>query len=130
MNVFYEDRGTFKVGIILSSNMTSLQVETPHGKRSKIKISSILLRFDKPILSEFMDCARKVADELDLNFLWECSVCDEEFISDTLATEYFGYSPSPVEAAAVLIKLHSAPMYFYKKGRGCYKAAQIGRAHV
>ncbi len=123
MNVFYEDRGTFKVGAILSSNMTSLQVEAPHGKRSKIKIASVLLRFDKPLLSEFMDCAKKVADDLDLNFLWECSVCDAEFISDTLATEYFGYTPNPVESAAVLIKLHSAPMYFYKKGRGCYKAA-------
>ena len=123
MNVFYEERGTFKVGTILSSNVTSLQVEAPHGKRSKIKTNSVLLRFDKPILSEFMDRAKKVADELDLNFLWECSECDEEFISDTLATEYFGYSPSPVESAAVLIKLHSAPMYFYKKGKGCYKAA-------
>lgn len=123
MNVFYEERGTFKVGTILSSNVTSLQVEAPHGKRSKIKTNSVLLRFDKPVLSEFMDRAKKVADGLDLNFLWECSECDEEFISDTLATEYFGYSPGPVESAAVLIKLHSAPMYFYKKGKGCYKAA-------
>ena len=123
MNVFYEEGGTFKVGVILSSNMTSLQVEAPHGKRSKIKTTSVLLRFDKPLLSEFINCAQKVADDLDLNFLWEYSVCDAEFISDALATEYFGYSPSPVEAAAVLIKLHSAPMYFYKKGRGCYKAA-------
>ena len=102
----------FKVGAILSSNMTSLQVEAPRGKRSKIKNFFVLLRFDKPLLSEFIDCAKKVADDLDLNFLWECSVCNVEFISDTLATEYFGYSPSPVEAAAVLIKLHSAPMYF------------------
>lgn len=123
MNVFYEERGIFKVGTILSSNITSLQVEAPHGKRSKIKTNSVLLRFAKPLLSEFMDCAKKVADELDLNFLWECSDCNEEFISDALATEYFGYSPSPVESAAVLIKLHSAPMYFYKKGKGCYKAA-------
>lgn len=123
MNVFYEERGTFKVATILSSNVTSLQVEAPHGKRSKIKTNSVLLKFDKPSLSEFMDHAKKVADELDLNFLWECSECNEEFISDTLATEYFGYSPSPVESAAVLIKLHSAPMYFYKKGKGCYKAA-------
>lgn len=123
MNVFYEEGGTFKVGVILSSNMTSLQVEAPRGKRSKIKIASVLLRFDKPLLSEFIDCAKKMADDLDLSFLWEYSVCKAEFTSDALAAEYFGYSPSPVEAAAVLIKLHSAPMYFYKKGRGCYKAA-------
>ncbi|TFH08694.1 MAG: RNB domain-containing ribonuclease, partial [Nitrosomonadales bacterium] len=123
MNVFYEEGGAFKVGVILSSTMTSLQIEAPYGKRSKIKIPSVLLRFDKPPLSEFIECAKKIADDLDLNFLWECCDCDVEFNSNSLATEYFGYSPSPVEAAAVLIKLHSAPMYFYKKGKGCYKSA-------
>jgi exoribonuclease-2 len=123
MNVFYEEKGTFKVGIILSSNITSLQVETPYGKRSKIKITSVLLRFDEPLVSVFMDCAKKLADDIDINFLWECCNCDIEFNSNSLATEYFGHSPSPVEAAAVLIKLHSAPMYFYKRGKGCYKSA-------
>jgi len=123
MNVFYEEKGTFKVGVILSSNMTSLQVEAPYGKRSKIKITSVLLRFDEPLVSVFMDCAKKLADDIDINFLWDCCNCDIEFNSNSLATEYFGHSPGPVEAAAVLIKLHSAPMYFYKKGKGCYKSA-------
>ena len=123
MNVFYEEKGTFKVGVILSSNMTSLQIEAPHGKRSKIKIASVLLRFDTPLVSVFMDCAKKLADDIDINFLWECCNCDIEFNSDSLATEYFGHSPSSVESAAVLFKLHSAPMYFYKKGKGCYKSA-------
>jgi len=123
MNVFYEEKGAFKVGAILSNNMTSLQVEAPHGKRSKIKISSILLRFDEPLISVFMDCAKKLADDIDINFLWDCCNCDIEFNSNYLATEYFGQPPSPTEAAAVLIKLHSAPMYFYKKGKGCYKSA-------
>ena len=52
MNVFYEERGTFKVGTILSSNMTSLQVEAPHGKRSKIKtivLNSDLKNLEKAI---------------------------------------------------------------------------------
>jgi exoribonuclease-2 len=123
MNVFYEEKGAFKVGAILSSNMTSLQVEAPYGKRSKIKIASVLLRFDEPLLSVFMDYAKKIAEEIDLNFLWECCNCDMEFNSDSLAAEYFGHLPSPVEAAAVLIKLNSAPMYFYKKSKGCYKSA-------
>ena len=123
MNVFYEEEGTFKVGAILADNVTSLQVEAPHGKRSKIKGASVLLKFDAPPLSEFMCIAQKTADELDLSFLWECCVTDVEFASDTLAADYFGHSPNPVEAAAVLIRLHAAPMYFYKKGRGRYKAA-------
>jgi exoribonuclease-2 len=123
MNVFYEEEGTFKVGAVLADNMTSLQVEAPHGKRAKIKAASVLLRFDAPSLTEFMDVAHKAAEDLDPNFLWECCENEAEFSSDTLAADYFGHAATPEEAAAVLIRLHSAPMYFYKKGRGRYKAA-------
>ena len=123
MNVFYEEEGTFKVGSILADNTTSLHVEAPHGKRAKIKAASVLLRFDAPSLSEFMDVAQKTAEDLDPNFLWECCESEAEFASDTLAADYFGHAATPEEAAAVLIRLHSAPMYFYKKGRGRYKAA-------
>lgn len=123
MNVFYEEEGVFKIGAILADNTTSLQVEAPHGKRSKIKASSVLLRFNAPPLSEFMDLAQKTAGDLDPNFLWECCVSDTEFTSDVLGADYFGHAPSAVEAAAVLIRLHGAPMYFYKKGKGRYKAA-------
>lgn len=123
MNVFYEEAGTFKVGAILADNNTSLQIETVHGKRSKIKTTSVLFRFDTPPLAEFMSHAQKIAAELDPDFLWECCPQETEFASDTLATDYFGHSPSPVEAAATLLLLQSAPMYFYKKGHGRYKAA-------
>ena len=57
MNVFYEEEGTFKVGAILADNDTSLQVEAAHGKRSKIKASAVLLRFDQPALAAFADAA-------------------------------------------------------------------------
>ncbi len=123
MNVFYEESGAFKVGTILADNNTSLQIEAVHGKRSKIKATSVLFRFDTPSLSEFMSHAQKIADELDSDFLWECCTQDKEFASDTLAADYFGHSPSPAEAAATLLLLQNAPMYFYKRGLGRYKAA-------
>ncbi|MDR4515638.1 RNB domain-containing ribonuclease [Nitrosomonas sp.] len=123
MNVFYEESGNFKVGAVLADNTTSLQVEAIHGKRSKIKAASVLLRFEAPPLTDFMDRAQKVADELDPDFLWECCAQDAEFESESLAADYFGHKPDPVEAAATLILLHNAPMYFYKKGKGRYKAA-------
>ncbi|WP_394807685.1 ribonuclease catalytic domain-containing protein [Nitrosomonas sp.] len=123
MNVFYEETGTFKVGTILADNNTSLQIEAVHGKRSKIKATSVLFRFDAPPLSEFMNHVQKIADELDPDFLWECCTQDTEFSSDTLAADYFGHTPSPIEAAATLLLLQNAPMYFYKKGHGRYKAA-------
>jgi exoribonuclease-2 len=121
-NVFYEEDGGFKVGSILADNDTSLQVEAPHGRRSKVKSSAVLFRFDAGGLGEFMGAAQKVAEGIDADFLWECSG-QEEFGFDVLAREYFGRAPQPVESAGLLLKLHGAPMYFYKKGRGRYKAA-------
>jgi exoribonuclease-2 len=122
MNVLYEEEGTLKVGAVLADNVATLQVEAPHGKRSKVKGASVLLRFAAPALGDFLPQAQRLADELDLDFLWECSA-GEEFEYETLAREYYGRAPSGVEAAGVLLKLHGAPMYFYKRGRGRYKAA-------
>jgi exoribonuclease-2 len=122
MNVFYEEDGGFKVGAILADNDTSLQIEAPHGKRSKVKASAVLLRFERPALGEFLSEAQRAADEIDIDFLWQC--CGEaEFETAALAREYFGHEPSALESAAALLRLHGAPMYFYKKGRGHYKAA-------
>lgn len=122
MNVFYEDEGSLKVGAVLADNAATLQVEAPHGKRSKVKAATVLLRFGEPATGDFLPLAQRVADDIDLDFLWQCS-SGEEFGFDALAREYFGRDPSAVEAAGVALKLHGAPIYFYKKGRGRYKAA-------
>lgn len=121
MNVFYEEDGGFKVGSIMTENPGSLQVESLSGKRSKIKTANILLRFDGA-LAGFMDSAQAEAEMLDTAFLWECSG-EPEFGFEELARDYYGHVPSPVEAASVAIRLHSAPVYFYRKGKGRYKAA-------
>lgn len=122
MNIFYEEDGAFKVGSILTDSITSLQVESTHGKRSKIKASNVLLRFAQPGLLEFMTQAESIAADIDVEFLWECSPPDD-FGFNELASEYFGHAPNPIEAAGTLIRLHSSPMHFYKKGKGHYKAA-------
>src|SRR5690606_1381326 len=122
MNVFYEEDGEFKVGAVLADNDTSLQVEAPHGKRSKVKSSAVLLRFEVPAHTAFMAEAQAQADAIDIDFLWQCCGADE-FTYDALAREYYGHAPAAVESAGVLMRLHGAPMYFYKKGRGRYKAA-------
>ncbi len=122
MNVFYEEDGELKVGAVLADNETSLQVEAPHGKRSKVKASAVLLRFESPAHTAFMPAVRTQADAIDIDFLWQCCGA-EDFGYDTLAREYYGQAPDAVQSAAVLTRLHSAPMYFYKKGRGRYKAA-------
>jgi exoribonuclease-2 len=122
MNVLYEENGAFKVGAVLADTDTSLQVEAPHGKRSKVKASAVLLRFEQPSLAEFMARAEALAADIDTGFLWEC--CGEdEFAFTDLAREYCGHAPTPLESAAILIRLHAAPAYFYRKGKGRYRAA-------
>ncbi len=122
MNVLYEETGSFKVGAVLAESDASLQVEAPHGKRSKIKAASVLLRFEKPPLSELMDKAEALAAGMETDFLWQCCR-DAEFSFADLAREYCGHAPDALEAAAILIKLQSAPMYFYRKGKGRFRAA-------
>ena len=122
MNVLFEEDGAFKAGVVLADQNTSLQVELPTGKRSKVKAANVLLRFDGLSPAELMAQAERGADEIETNFLWE--VCAEgEFAFDELALEYQGHKPSPAEAAAVLLRLHSAPMYFHRKGKGRYRKA-------
>ena len=122
MNVLYEENGEFKVGTVLAEQEASLQVEAPHGKRSKVKATSVLLRFADAGLADFLDHAERAAGEIDTDFLWEA--CGEpEFSFTDLAAEYHGRAPTPLEAASILVKLHSAPVYFHRKGKGRFKAA-------
>jgi len=116
VNVLYEDSGGFKVATVLADSDSTLQVEAPHGKRAKIKSRDVLLRFPSPVP---WSCSREPrrCGRIDADFLWQCCGT-EEFGFTELAREYCGRTPSAVEAAGILVKLHSAPMYFYRKGRG------------
>ena len=121
MNVLYEEEGCFKGALIMSESDAALQVESTSGKRSKIKAANVLLRFESA-LTGFLEGATAQAESLDLDFVWEC--CGEaEFSFADLAADYYGAKPTPAQSATIAIKLHSAPMYFYRKGRGRYKAA-------
>jgi len=122
MYVFYEDDGDFKAGKILSEADTSLQVEAASGKRSKLKRAYALFTFDAPDPEALLAQARATAEDIDLDFLWECAP-QEEFESSTLATDYFGHPPQPVEKAAILLRLHGAPAYFHRRGKGLYRPA-------
>ena len=66
--------------------------------------------------------ADAIAEEIDLDFLWEVAG-QEEFGFADLGKEYFGAAITPAQSAGLIFRLHSAPIYFYKKGRGHYKAA-------
>jgi exoribonuclease-2 len=120
--VLFEEDGHFRVGTILAEAGASFQVEAAHGKRSKVKGSGVLLRFDGEPLGAFMSVAERLAQDLDAQFLWEASG-GEEFAFEDLAREYYGRAPTPQEATAVALLLHGHPIYFYKRGKGRYQAA-------
>jgi exoribonuclease-2 len=40
-----------------------------------------------------------------------------------VANEYFGHAATAVEAAALLLALHAAPIYFHRKGKGRFRKA-------
>ena len=122
MNILYEEDGSFKVGSIMADNTTSLQIESISGKRSKVKAANVMLRFAQPALTEFIAQAESLAATIEVDFLWECCPADE-FGFEQIASEYFGHTPSSLEAAAALMRLHGAPIYFHKKGKGRYRAA-------
>jgi exoribonuclease-2 len=122
MNLLFEEDGAFKTGTIVADNDASLQVDTAAGRRIKLKAANVLLRFAAPGPGELLGAAEAQAAAIETEFLWE--VCPEaEFGFEELAREYVGHAPSPVEAAAVLLRLHAAPIYFHRKGKGRFRKA-------
>ena len=122
MNLFFEESGDFKVGTVLSQAGEAYQVEMPSGKRTKVKVKDVLVQYEKPAPADLLEAAKTIAADADLEFLWEVAGQDEFGFAE-LGAEYFGHAPLPAEAAGLILALHNAPIYFYKKGRGRYKAA-------
>ena len=120
--ILFDEDGGFKTGTIMSEAQGSLQVEHASGKRAKIKAAQIFLKFGSPSPVDLLREAQAMAEAFDVDFLWECAPQDE-FDFKSLAQEYFGHAPTATESAAILIRLHAAPVYFYRKGRGLYKPA-------
>ena len=124
MNVFFEESGSFKVGTVLSRQGDACQVELPGGRRAKVRGKEILIEFTDPTPAELMQQAERLAQDIDLEFLWECAPADE-FAFGALADDYFGATPSAAERAALVLRLHGAPVYFRRKGRGQYQRAPV-----
>jgi len=122
MHVIFEEDGAFKTATILTDNDTSLQVETASGKRAKIKSTNVLLRYLTPAPGELLASAEALAEGIEAEFLWECAG-DGEFSFGDFADDYFGHKAAAVEATALLLALHSAPVYFHRKGKGRFRKA-------
>ena len=120
--MLYEEEGDLKAGAVLAQAPASFQVESPHGRRSKVRAGNVLLTFEQPAPGELLAKAQHFAEGVDVDFLWQCSG-GAEFDFKSLARDYVGHEPTPVEAAGILFKLHGAPIYFHKRAKGRFQAA-------
>jgi exoribonuclease-2 len=122
MHVLFEEDGAFKTATILTDNDTSLQVETASGKRAKIKSANVLLRYKEPAPGELL---------LDAENRWpRGSKRNSSGSARAMASFLFVILPTTtsatslaVEATALLLALHSAPVYFHRKGKGRFRKA-------
>ena len=131
--MLFEEEGHLKAGKLLAQSPASLQIEQASGKRSKVKLAHVFMRFSQPAPQDLLNQATQTAAELDVAFIWE--VCAQDMANDhhflSLANEYFGQSPGAVQSSAMLICLQDAPIWFMRRGRGYFRPQakeQIDRA--
>ncbi|MDH5709071.1 MAG: RNB domain-containing ribonuclease, partial [Hylemonella sp.] len=122
MFALFDEAGKFLAGRVLSETDASIQVELDTGKRVKVKMANVLLKFDKPAPAELMPAAQQLSQDIELDLAWEFAP-ESEFGFAELASVYFSDPPSLQEQAAALFRLQEAPHYFRRAGKGRFKKA-------
>lgn len=122
MYALFEEGGRFQAGRVLSQAESSAQVELDSGKRVKVKSAHILLTFEKPQPAELLAAAQALAETIELDLAWEFAP-DEEFGFADLARDYFSEKATLEQQAAALLRLHEAPHYFRRAGKGRFRKA-------
>ncbi|MFZ5529346.1 MAG: ribonuclease catalytic domain-containing protein [Pseudomonadota bacterium] len=122
MFALFDDAGKFLAGRVMSEADSSMQIELDSGKRVKVKSANVLIKFAKPSPAEVLGQAPALAAEIDLDLIWEVAP-EEDFGFDELASEYFGDTATPVQHAAMLMRLFDTPHYFHRRGKGRFRKA-------
>ncbi|TSE24478.1 Exoribonuclease 2 [Tepidimonas sediminis] len=117
MFALFDDAGKLHAGRILSRTDASVQIELDSGRRLKVKAAHVLLTFEQPAPADLLTQAAALAADIDLDLAWEFAP-QEEFGFAELAALYFDDPPSVVQQAATLLRLHEAPHYFRRAGKG------------
>ena len=86
MHLLFDDDGSFKAGTALAATDSSFQIETVSGKRTKVRASHVLLRFETPAPAALLQQAQVQAEAIDADFLWQCAP-QEEFGFEEMARE-------------------------------------------
>ena len=122
MFLLFEEAGKFMAGRVLSEAESTAQVELESGKRVKVKAANMLLRFDKPSPTLFVDAARAVSQSIELEMAWEFAP-EQEFGFADLARDYFSDKATLEQQAGTLFRLFEAPHYFRRAGKGRFRRA-------
>jgi len=122
MFALFDDAGKFLAGRVMSEADSSMQIELDSGKRVKVKVANVLLKFDKPAPAELIAEGQRLAAEIDLDLAWEFAP-DDEFGFADLARDYFDAKAGLTHQAAALFRLFDAPHYFRRAGKGQFKKA-------
>jgi len=122
MFALFDEAGKFQAGRVLSQAEASLQVELESGKRVKVKTANVLLTFEQPAPAELLPAAQALCAAIDLDLAWEFAPEDDFGFAD-LAAVYFQDPPTLPQQLAALLRLHEAPHYFRRAGKGRYKKA-------
>ena len=125
MQFLYEEGGEVKAATLLgeaSSNADSWQVETPFGKRIKLRAKDVWMKFTDPAAGALIEQATALVPDIDMDLLWECSP-EGEFQFEAAAKEYFGDGVKTTQLAALAMALQGAPIYFRRKGKGNFQKA-------
>lgn len=122
MFALFEESGKFLAGRVLSQTDAAAQIELESGKRVKVKVSHILLQFEKPAPAELLSAARTLSTTIDPALAWEFS-SEEEFGFADLARDYFNDKATVEQQVAALFCLFEAPHYFRRAGKGRFRKA-------
>ena len=122
MFLLFDEAGKFMAGRVMSETDASAQVELDSGKRVKVKIANMLIKFEKPSPAEFMAAAQAASQDIELEMAWEFAP-DEEFGFADLARDYFSDQAPLSEQAAMLFRLFESPHYFRRAGKGRFRKA-------
>jgi exoribonuclease-2 len=122
MYVLFEEAGKFMAGRVMSEAEASAQVELDSGKRVKVKAAQMLLKFDKPAPAALLSEAAALGQTIELELAYEFA-SDAEFGFADLAQDYFSSGATTVQQVAALMRLHDAPHYFRRAGKGRYRKA-------
>ena len=122
MFVLFEETGKFHAGRVLAESDASVQVELDSGKRVKVKVANLLLKFDRPSPSELMREAQALTPTIELELAWEFAP-EREFGFAELARDYFSENATMAQQAAMLLRLFESPHYFRRAGKGRFRKA-------